>query len=332
MAAEYYGQRASPGGLLISEATCICPEGHGYPNSPGIYTKEHIEAWKPIVKAVHDKGGVFFLQLWHVGRASHPDYQPNGAAPVSSTTKPLSEAWEVYTPKGGPFKYTPPRALAKEELPGIVAQYAQAAKNAIEAGFDGVEIHGANGYLIDQFLKDGINDRTDEYGGPVENRIKFALEVTQAVVDAVGADRTGIRISPFQTFLDASDSTPYTTHTALVEKLNPFGLAYVHMVEPRVQGNENVEAWHDSLLPFRTVSKSPFIAAGGHDRESGSEAVRSGQADAVAYGRWFLSTPDMPKRFILNAPLNPYDRNTFYSSGLEGYTDYPTLEELQAKQ
>ncbi|EFJ47936.1 hypothetical protein VOLCADRAFT_81300 [Volvox carteri f. nagariensis] len=331
-AAVYYSQRAVPGTLLISEATIVAPDGLGYMNSPGVYSSEQLEAWKPVVKAVKDKGALFFCQLWHCGRASHPELQPGGAAPLSSSTRPItSPEYVVYTPSG-PKQYAVPRAATKEDIKRVVADYARAAKNAIEvAGFDGVEIHGANGYFIDQFIKDSVNDRTDEYGGSIEKRCRLALEVVEAVVAAVGADRVGIRISPFAQFLDAVDSTPYATHTYLVEQLNKYGLSYIHMVEPRILGNTEVESSSDSLEPFRRVYKGTFITAGGFKADTGAAAVTSGQADLVAYGRWYLANPDLHKRFLLNAPLNKYDRNTFYSPGMEGYIDYPTLEELQGQ-
>ncbi|GLC42802.1 hypothetical protein PLESTB_001419400 [Pleodorina starrii] len=332
-AAVYYSQRAVPGGLIISEATNIAPEGLGYMNTPGLWLPEQLEGWKPVVRAVKDKGAVFFCQLWHCGRASHPDLQPNGAAPISSSNRPItSPEYQVYTPSG-PKSYTAPRPATREEIKRVVGEYARAAKNAIEvAGFDGVEIHGANGYFIDQFIKDSVNDRTDEYGGSIENRCRFALEVVEAVVNAVGADRVGIRISPFTTFLDALDSTPYATHVYLVEKLNAYGLSYVHMVEPRVLGVIDLDSSPDSLAPFRRVYKGTFITAGGFKAENGAEALADGEADLVAYGRWYLANPDLHKRFLLHAPLNKYDRDTFYSPGMEGYLDYPTLEEVQARE
>jgi len=327
--ATYYGQRANPGGLIISEATCITPAAHGYPHTPGIYTQEQLEAWKPVVKAVKDKGGLFYCQLWHCGRASHQDYQADGGAPVSASDIPIGDPWTVYTLKGGPFPYPAPRPLEVSEIRDIVQQYVQAAKNSIELGFDGVEIHGANGYLLDQFLKDGSNKRTDEYGGSIPNRARFHLEVVKAVCDAIGSEKVGLRLSPFNTFLDCIDSTPYDTNDYLLKELNKLKLAYVHLVEPRAAaGNEDVEGLiTDSLAPFKKVSEVPFIAAGGYKRDDGAEAVRSGHADMVCYGRIYLANPDLPKRFILNAPLNMYDRNTFYSQGIEGYLDYPFLED-----
>eukprot|EP00878_Enallax_costatus_P021679 GHUV01022969.1.p1 GENE.GHUV01022969.1~~GHUV01022969.1.p1 ORF type:complete len:352 (+),score=70.28 GHUV01022969.1:604-1659(+) len=331
--AVYYGQRASKGGLIISEATAICDQARGYPQVPGIYTSEQVEAWKSVVQAVHDKGGLLVCQLWHVGRASHPDYQPGNAAPVSASPIAIGESFEVYTSKGGPFKYPVPRALETNEIADIVRQYADAAKNAIDAGFDGVEIHGANGYLLDQFWKDSSNRRTDEYGGSDENKARLLLEVMEAVAAAVGPERVGLRLSPYNTFLDACDTVERAVekNTWLMKALDHRvpGLAYMHMVEPRLAGgNAEVEGpISHSLEPFRQATSLPFLAAGGFKREDGIKAVGSGHADAVVYGRWFISNPDLPKRLALGAPLTPYNRDTFYSFGTEGYTDYPLMED-----
>jgi 12-oxophytodienoic acid reductase len=327
MVAEYYGQRTTKGSLLISEATVVEPRGHGYPNTPSIYNDEHIEGWKQVAKTVKDKGGIFFCQLWHVGRASHQDFQPGDAPPVSSSALPIGSSFQVFSPKDFTMKnYPTPRALETAEVKEIVQMYRKAAKNAIDAGFDGVEIHAANGYLIAQFLEDGANLRTDEYGGSVENRARFALEIVEAVVNEVGADRVGIRVNPHNKFLDCIGSDPVTQHGYLLKELNKFNLAYVHCVEPRVLGNDDVHGEHPSLEPYKTVYKGVWMVAGGYKRETGIEAVKSGKGDLVAYGRDFIANPDIHKRFILNAPLNKYDRNTFYSQGPEGYIDYPSLK------
>lgn len=332
--AVYYGQRATKGGLIITEATTISVEAHGYPQTPGIYTQEQVEAWKPVVKAVHDKGGVFVCQLWHVGRASHPDYQPDSAPPVGPSAIAVGEGFQVYTTKGGPFNYPVPRALETSEIKSIVQQYAEAAKNAMAAGFDGVEIHGANGYLLDQFWKDSTNQRTDEYGGSDENKARLLLEVVEAVAAVVGPERLGLRLSPYNTYLDACDSVERAVekNTWLMKALDERvpGLAYMHMVEPRLAGG-NIEVEGPvahSLEPFRQATSLPFLAAGGFKRDDGIKAVSSGHADAVVYGRWFISNPDLPKRLALAAELTPYNRDTFYSFGLEGYTDYPYLEDV----
>ena len=224
--------------------------------------------------------------------------------------------------------YPVPRALEKEELPAIVEQFRQAARNAIDAGFDGVEIHGANGYLLDQFMKDGINQRTDEYGGSIENRCRFPLEVAKAVCEEIGADRVGYRLSPFGGFLDAHDSDPYASVTYMIEELNKLGVAYVHCVEPRVKGNDDCEANPEfSLEPFRKCCKTTFIASGGYLPENGGQAVKNGDADLIAFGRWFLANPDFVLRAKVGAPLNKYDRSTFYTQGKEGYLDYPHLHD-----
>ncbi|KAK9840593.1 hypothetical protein WJX81_003341 [Elliptochloris bilobata] len=330
-AQEYYRQHTTKGGLLIAEATCISTEGHGYPQTPGIYTQDQIEAWRPVMDAVHEAGGVFFLQLWHCGRASHPDFQPGGALPLAPSALSIGPDWKVYTPSGKEEAYVVPQAIDQQKIAEIVQQYADGARNAIAAGFDGVEIHGANGYIIDQFLKTGSNHRTDEYGGPIENRARFAMEVTRAVAEAVGPERTAIRLSPFTTFLDAIDEDPVALGSYMAEQLNPLDLAYLHMVEPRVPSGAT-EGDYDSsasLKPFREIYKGTFMVAGGFDRELGIEAIRDGSADLVAYGRLFLANPDLPERFALDAPLNRYDRSTFYTfDQVKGYLDYPFLDQV----
>ncbi|KAH9562636.1 hypothetical protein CY35_05G082400 [Sphagnum magellanicum] len=330
-AATYYSQRASEGGLLIAEATGISPTSFGYPHTPGIFTEEQVEAWKPIVKAVHDKGGVFFCQIWHAGRLSHYAYQPDGQAPISSAAKAASGV--VFLPDGtGPVSYPTPRALEAEEIPKIVEDFRLAARNCIRAGFDGVEIHGANGYLIDQFLKEGLNNRTDRYGGSIENNCRFALEVAEAVADEVGADRVGIRLSLHQFYSDMQISDPLALGLHLIQGLNKLNILYAHFIEPRMgPGAASIET-EKNLLPYRKAFKNTFLANGGYSREDGINAIESGYADLVVYGRLFLANPDLPKRFALNAPLNPYDRSTFYSQDqVIGYTDYPFLEEVSVK-
>ncbi|RWR78705.1 12-oxophytodienoate reductase 2-like protein [Cinnamomum micranthum f. kanehirae] len=314
----YYSQRATKGGLLIAEATGISNTSQGYLVTPGIWTKEQVEAWKPIVEAVHKKGGIFFCQLIHVGRVSNYGLQPNGQAPISSTDKGLTTTTE----------WSPPRRLRIDEIPQIVIDFRLAARNAIEAGFDGVEIHGAHGYLIDQFLKDQVNDRTDDYGGSLANRSRFALEVVEAVANEIGSNRVGIRLSPFSDYMGAVDSNPEALGLHVVEALNKYGILYCHIVEPRMNG---IEERHDprNLLPMRKAFKGTFIAAGGYNRESGNRAIADNYADLIGYGRLFLANQDLPKRFELDAPLNKYDRSTFYSSDpVVGYTNYPFLDSL----
>ncbi|KAF4351666.1 hypothetical protein F8388_024499 [Cannabis sativa] len=289
----YYSQRTSNGGLLISEATGVSDTAQGYPDTPGIWTKEHVEAWKPIVDAVHAKGGVFFCQIWHVGRVSNAEFDP-------------------------------PRRLSTDEIVQVVNDFRLAARNAMEAadiscvtyltGFDGVEIHGAHGYLIDQFLKDEVNDRTDKYGGSLENRCRFALEVVEAVVDEVGADKVGIRLSPFANYMESSDSNPEALGLHMVESLNKYGILYCHMVEPRMKKVGEMDETPHSLVPMRKAFNGTFIVAGGYNKEDGNKALAENRADLVAYGRHFLANPDLPKRFELNAPLNKYHRETFYLS------------------
>nr|GMD24570.1 putative 12-oxophytodienoate reductase 11 [Ipomoea batatas] len=321
----YYSQRTTKGGLLIAEAAGVSDTAQGYPDTPGIWTKEQVEAWKPIVDAVHAKGGIFFCQLWHGGRVSNKGYQPNGQAPISSTDKPL-------TPRFLPnsidvTEFTPPRRLRTDEIPQIINDFRLSARNAIEAGFDGVEIHGAHGYLIDQFLKDEVNDRTDQYGGSLENRCRFALEIVDAIANEIGADRVGIRLSPFANYMESGDSNPNALGVYMAEALNKYGILYCHMVEPRMKTVEEKCECPDSLLPMRKAFKGTFLVAGGYDREDGIKALAENRGDLVVYGRLFLANPDLPKRFELNAPLNKYNRDTFYTSDpVVGYTDYPFLE------
>ncbi|XP_049399005.1 12-oxophytodienoate reductase 1-like isoform X4 [Solanum stenotomum] len=262
----YFSQRTTKGGLLIAEGCGISDTAHGYKDTSGIWTYEQVEAWKPVVSAVHAKGGIFFCQLWHTGRVS-------------------------------------------------------------SKGFDGVEIHGAHGYLIDQFMKDQVNDRTDQYGGSLENRCRFALEIVEAVVNEIGADRVGIRLSPFADYMDSGDSNPSALGLYMAESLNKYGIAYCHMVEPRMKTlGEKVEC-PESLIPMRKAFKGTFIVAGGYDRGDGNKTVLEDRADLVAYGRMFIANPDLPRRFELDVPLNKYYRETFYTSDpVAGYTDYPFLE------
>ncbi|KAB1210905.1 12-oxophytodienoate reductase 2 [Morella rubra] len=322
----YYSQRTSKGGLLISEATGVSDTAQGYPETPGIWTKEQVEAWKPIVDAVHAKGGIFFCQIWHVGRVSNRDFQPNGQAPISSADKPLTPQ----LPSNGTdvAQFTPPRRLSTEEIPQVVNDFRLAARNAIEAGFDGVEIHGAHGYLIDQFMKDQVNDRTDQYGGSLENRCRFALEIVEAVANEIGADKVGIRLSPFADYMESGDSNPEALGIYMADSLNKYGIVYCHMVEPRMKTLGEKCECPQSLLPMRKAFRGTFLVAGGYDREEGNNAISENRADLVAYGRLFLANPDLLKRFELNAPLNKYNRDTFYAlDPVVGYTDYPFLED-----
>jgi 12-oxophytodienoic acid reductase len=332
-AAEYYSQRAFKGSFQLSEGTVVSPHGHGYPNTPGINTQEHVEAWKPIVQAVHDKGGVFFLQLWHVGRVSHTSYMPDDQGPVGPS--PIAIDGDIPLADGSKARFSVPRELKTEELPQIVDQFVVGARNSLAAGFDGVEIHGAHGYLLEEFLKKSTNQRTDQYGGSVENRCRLVLEVVDAVIKEVGPGKAGIRLSPFTKFMDSHTDDPYDVYGYLVEQLNSRDLAYVHFVEPRI--NEYMGGGlakdTDSIAPFRKAWKGVFLAAGGYDRETGNKAVAEGHADLIVYGRHWIANPDLPERFRLEAPLNKYDRSTFYTSDQKvGYTDYPFLDEKLASE
>ncbi|XP_039118076.1 LOW QUALITY PROTEIN: putative 12-oxophytodienoate reductase 11 [Dioscorea cayenensis subsp. rotundata] len=324
----YYSQRASKGGFLIAEATGVSDTAQGYPETPGIWTKEQVEAWKPIVKAVHDKGGVFFCQLWHVGRVSNYGYQPNGQAPISSTDRSILA--QTY-PNGTVEEYSPPRRLRTDEIPKLSMIFRLAARNAIEAGFDGIEIHGAHGYLLEQFMKESTNDRTDEYGGSLENRCRFAIEVIEAIVNEIGADRVGIKLSPFAHSMETWDSNPEALALYMVNALNKFGILYCHMAEPRMEIIDAKQQIPRGLLNMRKAFKGTFIAAGEYDQDDGNKAIAEGYTDLVAYGRLFLANPDLPKRFELNAPLNNYNFFTFCTQDpVVGYTDYPFLDESSA--
>ena len=314
----YYEQRASAG-LIITEATPISPMGHGYPLLPGIYTDAQIAGWKKVTDAVHAKGGKIVIQLWHVGRISHPTLL-NGATPVApSAIKPAGKAFTF----DGLVDYVTPRALEANELPGIVADYVQAAKNALKAGFDGVEIHSANGYLLDQFLRDGSNQRTDNYGGGIENRARLLMEVTKAVVDAIGSDKVGLRLSPVNPFNDMKDSNPQAVFNYVTEQLNQFNLAYLHVVEGGIHGGGVADPF--DFAAMRKLCKSPYMANLSYDKARGNAAIASGHADAVAYGVPFIANPDLVERFRKDAPLNEADSSSFYGGTEKGYIDYPTL-------
>ena len=316
---EYYRQRASAG-LIITEATQISPEGVGYPNTPGIHDAAQVAGWRKVTDAVHGAGGRIFLQLWHVGRISHPSLQPGGALPVApSAIRPQGDAFTY----DGLKPFVTPRALDLDEIPGLVEDFRRAAENAKEAGFDGVEVHAANGYLLDQFLRDGTNKRQDAYGGPVENRARLLLEVVEAAAGAWGAGRVGVRLSPTNSFNDIADSNPAETFTQVVEHLNPFGLAYLHVLEGDMTGGE--ASFDEGLL--RRAFRGAYIANNGYDRARSIEAVASGHADFVAIGQLFLANPDLPARFRIDAPLNEADRDTFYGGDHRGYTDYPALDQ-----
>ena len=318
---EYYAQRASEGGLIISEATPISRQGYGYAGAPGIYDDAQIEGWRAITEAVHARGGQIVMQLWHVGRQSHPDIQPDGQLPVAPSA--IQAQGYGYSNKGA-VPFSMPRALELHEISAIVAEFGAGAARAKAAGFDGVEIHGANGYLPDQFLQDGTNKRNDSYGGPIENRARFLLEVTQAAIDAFGADRVGVRLSPSGTYGSMSDTDPQATFAYAAARLDAMGIAYLHVVEPRIKGTELIaEAEPVAAKHLRTVFGGTLIAAGGFDGASAEAILAAGEADAVAFGRAFIANPDLPERLRLHHPLTPYDRSTFYGGDARGYTDYP---------
>ena len=318
--ATYYEQRASAG-LIVTEATPISAMAHGYPALPGIYTEAQVAGWKKITNAVHAKGGKIVLQLWHVGRISHPSLLPNNALPVApSAIKPAGQAFTYQ----GLVDYVEPRALEASELPGIIEDYVHAAKCALAAGFDGVEVHGANGYLLDQFLRDGSNKRTDNYGGSIENRARLLLEVIKAVVGVAGADKVGVRISPVNPFNDMQDSNPQALFNYVADALNQFNLAYLHVLEGGIHGGGEAQAFDFSAL--RKLFKGPYMANLGYDKVRGDAAIVSGHADVVAYGVPFIANPDLVERFRTNALLNEADSNTFYGGTEKGYTDYPFLK------
>jgi len=324
MNAQYYAQRASAG-LIITEASQVSPQGMGYANTPGIYSPEQVEGWKLVTQAVHQKGGRIFLQLWHVGRISHPSLQPNNNLPVAPSA--IAAQGQAVTYQGlQPF--VTPRALESSEIPQIVEQYRQGAKNAKLAGFDGVEIHSANGYLLDQFLRDGTNKRTDQYGGSYENRLRLVKEVIEVICEVWESSQVGIRLSPSNSFNSMSDSDPKKLFSYVVKELNQYQLGYLHLIEPRVEGNETLDQPSTDLTSgfFRQFYDGLIMSAGGYDRDLGNQVLASGEADLVAYGRLFISNPDLPLRFAKNAELNPYNRSTFYGGDEKGYLDYSFLE------
>ena len=336
--ATYYAQRASAG-LLITEGTAITHQGQGYSDVPGLYSTEQLDGWKRVTQAVHARGGKIVTQLWHVGRVSHTALQPEGGAPVApSAVRAQSQTYLVDAASGqGQFVPTSePRALAAEELPDIVHAFAAAARNAVQtAGFDGVEIHGANGYLLDQFLKDGANQRKDDYGGGIANRVRLMVEVTRAVADAIGGGRVGIRLSPVTPANDIRDSDPQPLFEHLARELAPLGLAFIHVIEGATGGPREVEGRPFDYAAFKNAYRSAggrgaWMVNNGYDRDMAQEALASGRADIVAFGRAFISNPDLVERLRRGAPLNAWDKTTFYGGGEHGYIDYPALEQAPA--
>jgi N-ethylmaleimide reductase len=323
---EYYAQRASAGGLIIGEVTTISSSARGWLGAPGLYSDKQVEGWKKITAAVHAKKGFIFAQLWHTGRSSHVSVT-EGPEPVSASVNPdyWSDPDKLTSTPAGWVLPSPHRALEITEIPGIVDDYRKAAERAKQAGFDGVELHAANGYLIDQFLQNGSNKRTDAYGGSIENRARFLLEVVAAMSSVWGPDRVGVRIAPDGTWNGMSDSDAKSLFTYVAKRLNRFALAYLHIIEPRVKGNVVVAEGQGPIAAeyLSTIFTGKIIAAGGFEPDTAEAVVTNGVADLVAFGRYFVSNPDLPIRINQQLPLSSYDRDTFYTFDARGYTDYP---------
>jgi N-ethylmaleimide reductase len=326
LAVDYYGQRASAG-LLVTEATQISQQGQGYQDTPGIYSKEQVEGWKKVTDRVHERGGHIFVQLWHVGRISHTSLQPDGGNPVA----PSAIRAKTKTFVNGTFAdVSEPRALELSEIPGIIDDYKRGTANAIAAGFDGVEIHGANGYLLDQFARDSTNRRTDAYGGSIENRAKLMLEVSKVVTAEIGPERTGIRISPVTPANDTSDSHPQPLFDYIVDGLEALKLVYIHVIEGATGGPRDVAPFDYASLRKRFTRA--YIANNGYDFELATKQLAANAADLIAFGKPFISNPDLVERLKKGAPLNEWDKATFYGGGAKGYTDYPTLQAKEAAE
>ena len=331
---EYYSQRASEGGLIISEATTVSLTARGWFGAPGLYSGKQVEGWKRIVGAVHEKGGRIISQLWHTGRSSHVS-MTGGPAPGTASVNPSyweDDEHQVSIPSGW-SRPSPHRALALDEIDRVIDDYRDAAARAKSAGFDGIELHSGNGYLLDQFLQDGSNHRTDAYGGSIENRSRLLLEVTEAIASVWGGDRTGVRIAPGGTWNGMSDNDPHALFTHVAAELNRFELAYLHIIEPRVKGNVVIAEGQAPVASqhLRRIFQGRIIAAGGFEPDSAEEVLHNGDADAVAFGRHFVANPDLPKRIQLGLPLNPYDRATFYTFDARGYADYPFANQAQSR-
>ena len=333
----YYAQRASAA-LIISEATQVSMQGQGYAWTPGIHSREQVEGWRLVTEAVHDAGGQIFLQLWHVGRISHPSLQPDHMLPVApSAITPAGNAFiENEKGEGQLVPFVRPRALQIEEMPYIVQQYTRGAKNALAANFDGVEVHGANGYLIDQFINSSTNHRTDGYGGRVDNRARLLLDVVEAVTEIWGPDRVGVRLSPLGTMNDIGDADPETTFGSIAQALSDFHFAYLHIVNPAAAAIEKGEApdarAQRMIEIMRKKYRGTLIVAGGFDRDTAEAWLEQGKADLIAFGRKFIANPDLPGRFRERKPLNADDPSTYYGGGAKGYTDYPSLAQERGEQ
>ncbi len=333
MMAQYYAQRASAGGLIIAEASQVSPDGRGAPCTPGVHSPEQVAGWKRVTDAVHAKGGRIYLQLWHMGRLSHPSHQPDGGQPIAPSA--VAANADITT---ADFKRVPcptPRALETAEIPAVIGRYVHAARCAMEAGFDGVEIHAANGYLLEQFLQSRTNLRTDRYGGPIENRCRLVLEIARAIAEVWGAGRVGIRLSPYGIANDSGEAEPMPLYSHLIGELDKLGLAYLHLIEPRASGAGQREVDHKDVPSaanlFRPMWHGVLIAAGNFKGGDAAAMLAAGDADAIAFGRFFISNPDLPERLRRGANLTPYNRATFYTRGPEGYLDYPTMDAAAAE-
>lgn len=326
LAAEYYRQRAGSG-LIITEASPISETAHGYLNTPGIYTEAQVEGWRRVVDAVHAEGGSIVIQLWHVGRISHPDHQPGGVLPVAPSA--INPGGQSQTPTGMKERVTP-RELRREEIPLIVNDYRHAAEMAKRAGFDGVEVHGANGYLIDQFLRTGANQRTDDYGGSVANRARFLFEVLDAVVPVWGPGRVGLRLSPSGNYHGQVDENPREIFTHVVKRLNDYPLAYAHIMRALEEDPVKRAAVEIPIAHFREVYKGVLVTNGRYSVEEAEADLQRGVADAIAFGKLWIANPDLVQRIAQGGPYNAWDATTFYTGGAKGYADYPTLDEVKA--
>lgn len=327
MMVEYYRQRASQGGLIITESVHPSADSRGYLGAPGIYTDAHVQAWRRVVDAVHQRGGKIVMQIAHDGRQSHVDLS-GGKLPIAPSVVPFETV--VFTQDGW-VPVSPHRALAADEIPGLVASFRQAAQRAHEAGFDGIELHAANGYLVDTFLQDGTNRRTDAYGGSIEKRARFPLELTEALIGVFGAERVGVRVSPSGQWGAIADSDPQATFGHFAERLATYGLAYLHVIEPRVKGTETLEEDKAPVAAafLRHHFPGPIIAAGGFDLDGAQAILARGDADLVAFGRWFSSNPDLPQRLRQGLPLTPYERDAFWGGNERHYIDFPNWGQAQ---
>lgn len=331
---EYYRQRSTPGGLIIAEGSPISETAKGMPATPGIYSAEQVQGWKAVTDAVHGAGGLVFLQLWHVGRISHSSHQPGRALPVAPSA--IAAVGSAFTTTFERVPLETPHELTTSEIQNVLETYRFAARNAHAAGFDGVEVHGANGYLIEQFLQTRSNTRTDAYGGSIANRIRFLLEVTRAVIEVWGADRVGVRLSPFGVANDSGEADPLPLYSAAIQELGKFGLAYLHLIEPRASGAGQADVDHKNVPSaselFRPIWPGVLIAAGNYTAASAHAAIAAKRADAIAFGRLFIANPDLPERIRSGALLSFYDRATFCGGEAEGYTDYPSLNATAAAE